>query len=118
MKRISAALAVAALAVAATPAAADPGALGTPFPEQRISHVQESMPDCSPDSSSEVSSKWGTIHPVTVGTTQVTYRRRRRRVRTKILNMSRGDRKIDGDVQEDCSRLWQITESNIVFLRG
>jgi hypothetical protein len=36
----------------------------------------------------------------------------------KILNMSRGDRKIDGDVQEDCSRLWQITESNIVFLRG
>ena len=93
-------------------------AAGTPFPEKPISDVQESMPDCSADSSSEVSSKWGTIHPVIVATTQVTYRQRRRRVRTKTLNMSRGDRKIDGDVQGDCRRLWQIAESNVVFLRG
>jgi hypothetical protein len=38
------------------------------------------------------------------------YRRRRRRVRTKTPNMSREDGKIDGDVQGDCRRLWQIVE--------
>jgi hypothetical protein len=76
------------------------------------------MPDCSTDSSSEENSKRGTIHPVTVVTTQDAYRRRRRKVRTKTLKMSRGARKIDGDVQGDCRRLWQIAESNVVFLGG
>jgi hypothetical protein len=93
-------------------------AAGTPLPEKPIPHVQESMPDCSADSSSEVSSKRGTIHPLTVAARQGMCRRRRRRVRTKTLNMSRGDRKIDGDVQGDCRRLWQIAESNVVFLGG
>jgi hypothetical protein len=76
------------------------------------------MQDCSADSSSEESSKKGTIHPVTVAARQGACRRRRRRVRTKTLNMSRGERKIDGDVQGGCRRMWQIAESNVVFLGG
>ena len=45
--------------------------------------MQESMPDCSADSSSEVSSKRGTIHPVTVATTQVTYRQQEKEGQNK-----------------------------------
>ena len=61
-------------------------------------------------------SKRGTIHHGTVVTRQGACRRRRRRVRTKIMIMSRRERKIDGDVQGDCRRLWQIAESSVVFL--
>jgi hypothetical protein len=35
-----------------------------------------------------------------------------------ILKMSRGERKIDGDVQGDCRRLRQIADSILAFLGG
>jgi hypothetical protein len=39
-------------------------------------------------------------------------------VRRIILKMSRGERKIEGDVQGDRRRLRQIADSNVVFLGG
>jgi hypothetical protein len=39
-------------------------------------------------------------------------------VRTKTMNMSRGERKIDSVMQGYCSRMWQIAESNVGFFRG
>ncbi len=39
-------------------------------------------------------------------------------VRTKTRKISGGERKIGGDAQGDCRRLWQIAESVLAFLRG
>jgi hypothetical protein len=68
--------------------------------------------------SSEERLRNSTVHLFTVVTTQGAYRRRRSRIRAKLLKMSCGERRIDGDVQGDCRRLWQIAESNVVFSTG
>jgi hypothetical protein len=79
---------------------------------KRLCRIAELTP------SSEERLKGATVQFFTVVTTQGVCHCRRRRVRTKTLNMRHGKRKIDEDKQGVCRRMWQLAESNVVFSGG
>jgi hypothetical protein len=76
------------------------------------------MPDCSTGSVIRGEIEEVNHSPLSPVTTQGACRRRRTMVRRIILKMSRGERKIEGDVQGDCRRWEKIAESILVFLGG
>ena len=66
--------------------------------------------------SSEERLKRESVHLFSGVITQGACRRRRRMVRTKVLQMSRGERNIYGGVQGNCRRREQFTKLMLAFL--